>query len=321
MIETTASTKPSEAPHEPSVCPDDVDYYSNVIVNVILIGPPGERDGWTLIDAGLPLSASAIIGAAEQRFGAGARPDAIVLTHGHFDHVGSLPDLLKHWDVPVWAHELEAPYLSGRSQYPPPDPTVGGGMMARLSSLYPEGPIDLGESLQILPADGTIPPLPEWEWIHTPGHTAGHVSLFRPADRSLIVGDAFVTTKQESLIGALTKFHSIHGPPMYFTSDWIASRRSIEALAALDPLSAFPGHGRPVFGQQLRDDLNELLAHFDELARPRHGRYVNAPAATDETGVVSVPPEVDDPFPRLLGALALGAMIGLALAPSQDHEA
>ena len=42
--------------------------------------------------------------------------------------------------------------------------------------------------------------MPGWRWVHTPGHTAGHVSLFRDADRTLIAGDAFVTTKQESAL-------------------------------------------------------------------------------------------------------------------------
>src|SRR5919107_1012291 len=59
-----------------------------------------------------------------------ARPAAVVLTHGHFDHVGSLEALLEAWDVPIYAHPLERPYLTGVSPYPPPDPLVGGGMMA-----------------------------------------------------------------------------------------------------------------------------------------------------------------------------------------------
>jgi hypothetical protein len=45
---------------------------------------------------------------------------------------------------------------------------------------------------------------------------------------------------------------------------------------------------------------------------PRDGRYVRAPALSDETGVVSVPPRVPDPFPLLLG-LGLAAAVGLYL--------
>ena len=50
--------------------------------------------------------------------------------------------------MPIYAHELELPYLTGRSPYPPPDPTVGGGLMADLSWMYPRGPIDLGDRVQ-----------------------------------------------------------------------------------------------------------------------------------------------------------------------------
>ena len=53
--------------------------------------------------------------------------------------------------------------------------------------------------MQALPEDGSIPHLPDWEWIYTPGHSPGHVSFFREKDLTLIVGDAFVTVKQESL--------------------------------------------------------------------------------------------------------------------------
>ena len=91
------------------------------MVNVAVIG---DRSGWILLDAALPGYAGAIQEAAAQRFGAHSRPDAIVLSHGHFDHVGSLEALLDTWDVPVYAHRLELPYLTGRSPYPPPDPTV-----------------------------------------------------------------------------------------------------------------------------------------------------------------------------------------------------
>ena len=72
------------------------------IVNVFLYGSPNAGDGrWVLIDAGLHGSAERIIHAAEELYGEGTRPAAIVLTHGHFDHVGALRDLALLWDVPI----------------------------------------------------------------------------------------------------------------------------------------------------------------------------------------------------------------------------
>jgi glyoxylase-like metal-dependent hydrolase (beta-lactamase superfamily II) len=70
--------------------------------------------------------------------------------------------------------------------------------MARLSPLYPRGPVNVSGRLRALPADGSVPGMPGWRWVHTPGHTPGHVSLWRESDRTILAGDAFITTRQES---------------------------------------------------------------------------------------------------------------------------
>lgn len=244
-----------------------------LFVNVFAIA--GET-GWTLIDAGLNGSAGRIVRWAREHFGETA-PNALILTHAHFDHVGAIDGLLESWDVPVYVHPEELPYVTGVRSYPPPDPSVGGGMMARMATLYPRGPIDLGRRVRQLPADGTIPVLPGWRSLHTPGHTAGHVSLFRDADRALIVGDAFCTTRQESFFAVATQRPELHGPPAYFTTDWEAARVSVERLAALQPAFIAPGHGQPMAGEATTGALAELARRFDAVARPDRGRYVDHP--------------------------------------------
>jgi glyoxylase-like metal-dependent hydrolase (beta-lactamase superfamily II) len=98
----------------------DLAYQRLALVNVVYCGRPGSGSGsWVLIDAGVMGTYKLIVGAAERRFGEGSRSAAIVMTHGHFDHGGALKDLAEHWDVPIYAHELELPYLDGRSSYPP----------------------------------------------------------------------------------------------------------------------------------------------------------------------------------------------------------
>jgi glyoxylase-like metal-dependent hydrolase (beta-lactamase superfamily II) len=229
--------------------------------------------GWVLIDAGLPMSDGRIRRWAESHFGT-RTPSAIVLTHGHFDHVGAFPKIFKDWDVPVFAHQLELAYLRGQKKYPAPDATVGGGLMSLLAPFYPRGPIDLGERLQPLGSDGTVPQLADWKWIHTPGHTEGHVSFFRDSDRTLLVGDAFCTTKQESLSAIATQKPELHGPPAYYTSDWDAARASVEILANLKPQCVAPGHGSPMRGAEIAPALDDLAKNFDRIARPPHARRV-----------------------------------------------
>ena len=234
----------------------------------------GTADAWVLIDAGLWRSADTIVQAAEKTFGEGTSPEAIILTHGHFDHVGAFPELFDQWDVPVYAHPLELPFLTGQSDYPSPDPTVGKGAMALASFLYPNEAIDLGSRAEPLPEDKSVPHMPGWRWIHTPGHTPGHVSLFREEDRCLIAGDAFVTVKQESLYEVARQKREVHGPPAYFTPNWEAARRSVEELDALKPATAATGHGESMQGEELRRGLQQLAENFDEIAVPDQGRYV-----------------------------------------------
>lgn len=301
----------------------DVVSQTIVMVNVVFVGQMQQRDGqggWTLIDAGLPMSAARISSLAQELYGPNARPDAIVLTHGHFDHVGALRDLAEQWDVPIYAHELELPYLTGRSQYPPPDPTVGGGLFTRLSPMYPKGPYDFSDRLQTLPTDGSIPTLPGWRWIATPGHSPGHISLFRESDRTLIAGDAIVTQKQESLFGVLTAAPELRGPPMYFTPDWDNARESVRRLAELRPEVLVTGHGVPMTGVGLQQSLQLLAERFDELHRPRHGRYVQEPAITDQQGIVSLPPPVPDPVPKIVAGVALAAVLGMMLTSKRREE-
>jgi glyoxylase-like metal-dependent hydrolase (beta-lactamase superfamily II) len=100
------------------------------------------------------------------------------------------------------------------------------------------------------------------------------VSFFRDLDATLVVGDAFCTTKQESFFAVATQRPELHGPPAYFTTDWDAARESVRRLAALAPEFLAPGHGQPMSGPATRQALVELSNRFDELARPEHGRYV-----------------------------------------------
>jgi len=213
--------------------------------------------------------------AAAARYGAGSRPEAIILTHGHFDHAGSALALAAGWGVPVYAHPLEMPYLTGRSGYPPQDPTMGGAI-AQMARLFPRGGRDLGDRVGELPADGGVPGMGGWRWVHTPGHTPGHVSLFREEDGVLIAGDALATMDMDSWVSHLTRGRELCRPPAPFTPDWEAARRSVAALADLGPSVVAAGHGLPVEGPGAAEGLQGLAARF---SAPRTGRYVGRAGA------------------------------------------
>ena len=291
----------------------DVFRLRTMMVNLYFVRDSASGE-WVLVDTGMPGFTGRIRREAERLFG--TRPRAIVLTHGHMDHVGAVRQLADAWGVPVYAHPLELPYLTGRSKYPPPDPTVGG-TQSWVSPLLSRGPIDLGSRVHMLPQGGAVPGLARWQWLLTCGHSPGHVSLFRESDRTLIAGDAVVTTRQESMLSAMFEVPTfVSRPPAYFTPDWQSARRSVETLAALEPDVLVTGHGRPMRGATMRRQLRDLADRFEQYM-PSSGRYVPYAAVADERGVVHVPPKPGIAISSRaiaagIGAVALG--IGLMVA-------
>ena len=293
---------------EPQLVAPGVYRLASSIVNLYFIGYPGEE--WVLVDTGMPFSAGQIRQAAENLYGLDAKPKSIILTHGHFDHAGSVEELSRIWDVPVYAHYKEFPYLTGQSEYPPQDPTVGG-LGGQMSRVYTNKPYDVSERLEGMPEDGSIPDLPDWKWLHTPGHTPGHISLFREKDRLLIAGDAIITMDMHNPGGMMGKHTGLWGPPEYFTPDWIASLRSIDKIALLRPQILATGHGDPISHRGLELDIIQFA---DKYHPPRGGRYIPVPARFDERGVpISVPPPVNDTLVQVLAGIGAG-VIGLLAA-------
>ncbi|MBA3882550.1 MAG: MBL fold metallo-hydrolase [Chthoniobacterales bacterium] len=283
----------------------DVGWLPISFVNVYFLGHPGGP--WVLVDAGLPGRALQIRRAAEARFGSESRPEAIILTHGHFDHAGSAWELADYWDVPIYAHPLELPYLTGVSSYPPPDPTIGGAI-AFLSRFMPSRAFDF--SGRVLPLEtGEIPFLPGWESLSTTGHAPGHISLFRPEDAVLLAGDAFATMDMDSWVGLISARQSLARGGAPFNHDWEATWQSVRKLAALRPSVAACGHGIPICDTNLPARLERFVGRF---RAPSGGRYVQQPAVTDRNGIVSLPPPPFDPVPiaTAAGMFTVGLLLG-----------
>jgi hypothetical protein len=123
----------------------------------------------------------------------------------------------------------------------------------------------------------------------------------------LLAGDAFVTTRQESVWSVMMQTRKLTGPPKYFTYDWKAAARSVKALAALDPETVATGHGQPMKGEEMRKMLHNLADNFRALAVPLHGRYSKEAAVTDEGGVTYIPRPVTKIAPGV--AVAAGVAV------------
>jgi len=280
-----------------------------LISNIYFVGEPG--GSWALVDTGTPGNAERIREAARQRFGPDAPPTAILLTHGHHDHAGSARELAEAWDVPVYAHRLERPYLTGKSGYPPKDP-LAGGAFAFMSRFFPSATVNVGDRFENLPDGGEVPGLAGWRWHFTPGHAPGHVVFFEREESIVLAGDACVTMDLDCAKGIAMQEPRISRPPAPFTYDWEQARRSVELLADLHPRVLGSGHGQPMRGRAVAAGLAELVRHFPE---PR-GRYAHQPARADENGVTFVPPAPPDPLPRVaaagLTAIAVAAVVTLS---------
>ena len=278
-------------------------------VNVYFIetGTPGE---WVLVDTGLPGSAKTIIAAADKLFYPGSRPEAILLTHGHLDHLGSARELADHWRVPVVVHPLELPFVTGQALYPPRDPTVGGSL-AFMSRFFPTQLPNLAERVQALDTNEPGAPfLMAWRWLHVPGHAPGQLAFFREADRVLIGADAFATCHHDSVPAILLGKPEISRAGTPFNYDWEASRNSVQTLAALEPKAIGCGHGPVIVGPAAAAGLHQLANHYPI---PTHGRYVSEPARTDASGVEHLPPAPPDSLPMKL-AIVGGSLLAAGAA-------
>ncbi len=173
----------------------------------------------------------------------------------------------------------------------------------------PSGSYDFEEAVRPL-VPNAVPGLVGWEWLATPGHSPGHISLFRPADRVLLAGDALATMNMDSWVGLISGRQVLARAGAPFNCDWDATRTSVQSLAALHPNVVGAGHGVPISDPDLPARMTRFAARFRS---PRTGRYVEEPARADDEGVVSLPRAPFDPVPfataasLLIGGIALGA--------------
>ncbi|MBP1164114.1 glyoxylase-like metal-dependent hydrolase (beta-lactamase superfamily II) [Chryseobacterium sp. PvR013] len=153
-----------------------------------------------------------------------------VLTHAHADHQGCSDQICAEFGIPLLCHPDEVLRTeTGRvtNDYPTPRHWV-----AKLQQKYWAG--------QGHKVDQTIvenDKIGNFRVIETPGHSAGHISLFRERDGVLIIGDAATN------MNLLTTATGLRLPPNIFTSDQQRNIKSLQKLAELNPAILCFGHG------------------------------------------------------------------------------
>ena len=170
---------------------------------------------------------------------------AILLTHGHLDHVGNLVALHAWTGAPVYAHEEERAHVEARYPYTGLAQVCGWAeATGRFVLRRPVGRVDRTFK------DGEV--LPFWgglRVIHLPGHTRGHCGFYSERHDLLFSGDLFASY-----------FFHTHLPPAILNSaseDFPASFRRVAALA---PRGLVPNHYDLLDPAQLRRRFDRLFA-------------------------------------------------------------
>lgn len=188
-----------------------------------------------LVDAGTPAAARRILRQLRDR-----QVGAHVVTHAHPDHFGSSHAVCEALGLPLWTGLRDAEAIETAT------PVVGPGRIPALMSrtkMPPSHPVD-----RRLVEGDTVG---SFTVLDVPGHSPGHIALWREADRTLLCGDVFF------------RLPRVSQPWKFLTVDVQRNYESMRRLAELRPALTLFGHGPP-----LRDP-NRLARVVAALPRPR----------------------------------------------------
>lgn len=155
-------------------------------------------------------------------------PSRVVLTHVHPDHLGAAASVCDRFGIPLGCHAADVAAAEGREPMQP-----AGWRLAISRAIFGGDPHSVDQPIAAGDEVGGF------RVLHTPGHTLGHIALFRESDATAIVGDVVFG------MSPATCRPGLYEPPDFFTVDPAANRRSITEIQSLRPARLLFGHGPP----------------------------------------------------------------------------
>lgn len=195
----------------------------SLTANLYLLDTP---EGLLLVDSGMPQENQRLL-----RHLGGRRPVALLLTHHHLDHVGGARMLWERYGLPIYAHPLDIPFISGEARRPPfpPIPWLGDWIANSPRPVPREALRPVEEGAEVM----------GWQVVHLPGHTPGQIGLLR--EGVLLAADAL-------RVGAKGPWV----PPAMVNHDTQQARRTVGKIARLEAQEIYVGHGPPTTALAVR---------------------------------------------------------------------
>lgn len=180
-----------------------------------------------LVDAGTRQAEKRIL-----RQISGRKLSTHVLTHAHPDHQGASHAICERFSIPLWCGKDDAPAVERAGGVHNPKAPAWLNRAQKRWWTGPPHPVARALSEGDEVASFTV--------LETPGHSAGHIALWRESDRTLILGDVL------NNMNVMTGIPGLHQPPDVYTPDPVRNRASARRLAALRPELVCFGHGAPL---------------------------------------------------------------------------
>jgi len=207
-----------------------------------------DGDELTIVDAGVPTSWDSLSEALAALGRSTRDVQALVLTHGHFDHLGIAERARRELGIPVYVHENDVPLTHQPRQYGHERARTpyfltqlkAFPIVAALVANRAWWPERVAEVRRFENGSLQVPGSPRV--IATPGHTLGHCALHFPDRDAVIGGDAVVT---------LNPYTGARGPQIVSgaaTADSERALASLDALAETGASTVLTGHGDPWTG-------------------------------------------------------------------------